>query len=315
MKRAKEIKAKDKKNKILTWKQSHSTLLKVRFMRIDNYRIYVTLRMTILELKAHLELVTGIPVFLQKLSYIDQADLLDDTTLKENLIMPKTEINLDVWFIWRDFINIAIEGDPQKVLSYGTTLEKEIEYHHSKYINLLPEETKISWLQLRGFIGLCIGAHHGWVNLCKELIDHGANPKRKTALGRNCLHLAAAHGQLEVISVFVDNGVLVQDRDSFGQTPIDIAILFGKSGVERFLIAVEPKLTYRKKSLPTLKQENTNPETKSTEGSRMSSIPASNLSLIDPLNQNLGEKELPKSTSDTKDLEVALPTIKEPSQN
>ncbi|XP_036356953.1 neurofilament medium polypeptide isoform X2 [Octopus sinensis] len=263
-------KARDKYR--LTWKKTHPVSLKVRLLKVDLYIVYVSMKMKISELKDHLELVTGIPYSLQKISYLD-ADLLDDTTLAENRILPKTEVDLDVWTIWKDLVKAAIKGDVYEVFRLGVTQDTEFEAPESQYILAMREDVRRDWIAYRAFVALCIGANRGLVPLCKELVAQGVNVKRKTPRGRTALHIAASHGRQEIISLLTDEGIKIQETDKSGWTAINIAILFAKAAAEKQLGSINSRQKYAQ-SKTTLKGRSKEADvSKRTNESSLESLP------------------------------------------
>ncbi|XP_033623084.1 ankyrin repeat domain-containing protein 60 isoform X5 [Fukomys damarensis] len=75
--------------------------------------------MTVRELKEDLDLMVGIPFDLQRLQYLDQGDLMDNTTLKFHDVLPGSTLSLRIWHYdgWTDLVVAAVEGDPSKVFS------------------------------------------------------------------------------------------------------------------------------------------------------------------------------------------------------
>ncbi|XP_052822880.1 protein phosphatase 1 regulatory subunit 16A isoform X5 [Octopus bimaculoides] len=90
---------------------------------------------------------------------IQEADLLDDTTLTENRILPKTEVDLDVWTIWREFVKAAIKGVNLKAkTSRGrTALHIAASHGRQEIIDLLISEgIKILEKDLSGWAAINI---------------------------------------------------------------------------------------------------------------------------------------------------------------
>ena len=64
--------SKNKKNGPKRWRDTHPTKLKIRLLGNEIFIVYVSSDMTIEELKRLLELATGIPYDLQRLTYLDE---------------------------------------------------------------------------------------------------------------------------------------------------------------------------------------------------------------------------------------------------
>ncbi|KAL8179544.1 UNVERIFIED_CONTAM: hypothetical protein K2H54_068259 [Gekko kuhli] len=70
-------------------------------------------------LKSRLELFVGIPVNFQRLQYLDEADLSDHSTLKENYIVSGSTITMRIWSqdAWGRLVRAAVKGNTTKVVS------------------------------------------------------------------------------------------------------------------------------------------------------------------------------------------------------
>ncbi|CDQ76547.1 unnamed protein product [Oncorhynchus mykiss] len=76
------------------------------------------LNMRIRELKNTMELVVGIPTDFQRVCYLDNGDLCDDTTIHCNDIIPGTTVTLMIWPYdgWSELVIAAATGDVFKVM-------------------------------------------------------------------------------------------------------------------------------------------------------------------------------------------------------
>ena len=78
-----------------------------------------------------------------------------------------------------------------------------------------------------GFTPLHKAASNGQIDICKLLIEKGADIHATDHSQRTALHLAAYHGHPEIIKLFIDKGINANVQDNNGYTPILWAI-FGK---------------------------------------------------------------------------------------
>ncbi|XP_019492706.1 PREDICTED: ankyrin repeat domain-containing protein 60 [Hipposideros armiger] len=178
--------------------------------------------MTVRELKEELDLVAGIPVDLQRLQYLDQGVLMDDTTLKFHDVVPGGIISLCVWRYdgWTELVLAAAEGDPSKLSCLGVTEDSFYQTANSQH---LKEKQWKKWVSQRAFVALYIASHRGHVEAVQYLLEHGANCLSRTPVGRTPLHVAAAMGQLDCISLLLKYGASTNDKDAKGMTPVVIS--------------------------------------------------------------------------------------------
>ncbi|KAM6147522.1 ankyrin repeat domain-containing protein 60 [Erethizon dorsatum] len=178
--------------------------------------------MTVRELKEDLDLMVGIPFNLQRLQYLDQGDLMDDTTLKFHDVVPGGVLSLCVWHYdgWTDLVVAAVEGDPSKLACLGTT--EDSFYRTANSERLEGAEWK-QWTSQRAFVALYITSHRGHSEAVRYLLEHGASCLSRSPVGRTALHVAAAMGCLDCISLLLEHGASIHDRDARGETPITVA--------------------------------------------------------------------------------------------
>lgn len=71
---------------------------------------------------------------------------------------------------------------------------------------------------------LSLAAQLGRIGVCKQLLDHGADPGRAPLYGITPLHFAAALNRRDVVALLVDRGAPLDARDKLHQrTPLDWA--------------------------------------------------------------------------------------------
>ncbi|XP_015737206.1 ankyrin repeat domain-containing protein 60 isoform X3 [Coturnix japonica] len=171
--------------------------------------------LTLKQLKSDLELLTGIPFHFQRLHYLDEIDLLDDSTFMDNDIVPRGTITMRIWRQdgWGQLVAAAAEGDTMKLAQLGVTKEYA---GTSPYAKILGPKQKKEWVAHRAFVALFVASHRGHVNAVKFLLSHGANVHSKTPLGRTALHVAAVMGRCECIELLM--GTEAGERDCCGQS-------------------------------------------------------------------------------------------------
>ncbi|KAI5947632.1 Ankyrin repeat domain-containing protein 60 [Manis javanica] len=186
--------------------------------RVTNCRSDMTVR----ELKEELDLLAGIPFNLQRLQYLDQGVLMDDTTLKFHDVVPGGIISLCVWHYdgWTELILAAVEGDPSKLSGLGVTEDCCYRTANSQHFDGL--EWK-KWVSQRAFVALYITAHRGHLDAVQYLLEHGASCLSRSPVGRTPLHVASAMGRSDCMKLLLNYGASIHGKDAKGETPISIA--------------------------------------------------------------------------------------------
>lgn len=174
---------------------------------------------TIINLKVKVELLTGVPVKLQRLSYLDQGDLDDNSTLMFHDVVDKSTLKMKVWNDWIDLVSACAKGQIEQVLKQGVA--QDTDFSNANF-GQMGAERRRNYLRSRGFVALLVAAHHGHCELVCELIKRGADLLGKTAHGRNILHVTAANGQTKCIKTLLNLGVanLIDEKDCNGRTAI-----------------------------------------------------------------------------------------------
>ncbi|KAL4833187.1 hypothetical protein H8958_009523 [Nasalis larvatus] len=186
--------------------------------RVANCRGDTTVR----ELKEELDLMVGIPFNLQRLQYLDEGVLMDDTTLKFHDVVPGGIISLCIWRHdgWTELVLAAAEGDPSKLSCLGLTEDSFYRTANSEHFE--GEKWK-QWTSQRAFVALYVASHRGHSVAVQYLLEHGASCLSRSPLGRTPLHVAAAMGRSDCINLLLQHGASIHDRDAKGETPISIA--------------------------------------------------------------------------------------------
>ncbi|XP_031472458.1 ankyrin repeat domain-containing protein 60 isoform X1 [Phasianus colchicus] len=192
---------------------------------------------TLKQLKSDLELLTGIPFHFQRLHYLDEMDLPDDSTLMDNDVVPGGTITMRIWRQdgWGHLVAAAAKGHTMKLAQLGVTEEYA---GTSPYAKILGPEQKKEWVAHRAFVALFVASHRGHVNTVKFLLSHGADVHSKTPLGRTALHVAAVMGRCECIELLVSCGARALDPDCEGQSAVRLARRWGQKQSERALMRV-----------------------------------------------------------------------------
>ncbi|XP_043836758.1 ankyrin repeat domain-containing protein 60 [Dromiciops gliroides] len=177
---------------------------------------------TVRELKEALDLMAGIPLHFQRLLYLDQGILMDDSTLGFHDIVPGGIISMYIWHQdgWQELVLAAVEGDISKLSCLGVTEDSLYRTPHS--IRLRTEKYK-EWIADRAFVALYIATHRGHFEVVRFLLENGASCLAKTPVGRTALHVAAAMGHVDCINLLLDYGALLNEKDLHGETPAEIA--------------------------------------------------------------------------------------------
>ncbi|XP_067410653.1 ankyrin repeat domain-containing protein 60 [Emydura macquarii macquarii] len=170
--------------------------------------------LTVWKLKHHLELLTGIPLHFQRLQYLDEVDLPDESTFKYNDIVPGGTITVQIW--------------RQDGVTKGSTFS-------TPNSQLLGPEQKKEWIAHRAFVALYIASHRGHIAAVQFLLQNGADLHSKTPLGRTALHAATVMGRCDCIDLLLSWGAQTLDPDNEGQTAVSLARLWGQKQSERRL--------------------------------------------------------------------------------
>jgi ankyrin repeat protein len=74
-----------------------------------------------------------------------------------------------------------------------------------------------------GWTCLMTASRNGHFDICRLLIDKGAQLEAKNCYGWTPLHIAASEGYIEIVRLLCDRGADVQARDDSGSTPLHFA--------------------------------------------------------------------------------------------
>ncbi|KAK6185952.1 hypothetical protein SNE40_008079 [Patella caerulea] len=203
--------------------------------------------MKISELKGQIEFVTGLPVHLQRVYYLDEGDLVDGSDIKSNDIVAGSKLQLSVWSQWRELVEAVVSGEADWVFRLGVTYPTDYQTPNSQYMAV---RARKAWIEERAFVALCIAANRGHDELVRKLIDAGANVDSTTPLGRTALHLAASRGRGHIIDLLLEKGAQIDAEDDSGQSALSIADKFGNKSCERHLFLFRWQQRAKKAAAP-----------------------------------------------------------------
>nr|CAB3221802.1 ankyrin repeat domain-containing protein 60 [Phallusia mammillata] len=183
------------------------------------------------ELKIRLELIAGIPTHLQRIMYLDQGDMEDNSTLRHHDVVTGASLTLNIWKSWSSLIRACARGHIADVMDLGVTIDSSFRNPNIEHMD--PEARKKCFLS-RAAIALYVAVHRGHLSLIKELLKTGVDIGATTKNGRNILHVAAANGQDKCIELLLANGAghLINATDDLGETPLQTACLWGQKACE-----------------------------------------------------------------------------------
>ncbi|KAI8504711.1 Ankyrin repeat domain-containing protein 60 [Branchiostoma belcheri] len=188
--------------------------------------------MQVWQLKEAVELEAGIPSNLQRLSYLDEGDMHEDSDLRHNDIVQGGTIKLKVWSQWQTLVEAAAEGDIEKVFQLGVTPDTKFRSPTSDYMG--PRQRR-AWFAERAAVALFIASNRGHLDLMHSLMEEGADVNATTPSGRTALHAAAARGRGECVDILLEKGARINAADREGKTALTIAADSNHKKTERHL--------------------------------------------------------------------------------
>lgn len=194
----------------------------------------VTISMTVDALKINLEIIAGIPKPLQRLMYLDEGDMEDNSTLQHHDIVSGAKITMTIWRTWMHLLQACVKGELDKVIKLGVTPDSDYRDPNSTFMS---EKKREEWFFERQSVALYVAAHRGHVDIIKQLISAGADVSKTTKCGRTALHVAAAVGQDACVDLLLKYGAgeLIKTEDNLGKTPLLLASEWGHKSSERRL--------------------------------------------------------------------------------
>ncbi|NXT93249.1 ANR60 protein, partial [Anhinga rufa] len=194
--------------------------------------------LTVKKLKSHLELLAGIPFHFQRLQYLDEVDLPDESTFEDNDIVPGGTITMRIWRQdgWGHLVAAAAKGETLKLARLGVTEDSAAT---TPYAESLGPEQKKERVAHRASVALFVASHRGRVETAKFLLRHGADLHSTTPLGRTALHVAAVAGHCDCVELLLSHGARALVPDSEGQTAVSLARLWGQKESERTMVGFQ----------------------------------------------------------------------------
>ena len=117
-------------------------------------------------------------------------------------------------------------------------------YGHAEIIELIIENCKLVKRDIselvnrptfRGRTALLTAAHHGHIQVCKQLFKNGADLNHQDDHKFTALIYASNQGHFDVVKWLVENGANVHLKDNFGENALKCALTQGYTEIIRFL--------------------------------------------------------------------------------
>ncbi|XP_052063178.1 uncharacterized protein LOC127702912 isoform X1 [Mytilus californianus] len=207
-------------------KSNPSFNMRIKLFTDEVFPLYnITADMKVADLKKYVEFATGIPVHLQRISYLDEGELQDSVDIRSCDIVPGATLHLRVWPTWKELIEAVTANDIDWVFSLGVTANTT---YHTPQSDYMTKKQRRPWIEERAFIALFIASHRGHDKLVKRLIDAGASLSATTPAGRTALHVASAQGQSKIVDVLLESGSDIGARDVDGNDALGIAAKYNQ---------------------------------------------------------------------------------------
>ena len=175
---------------------------------------------TFSNLKCHIELLYGLPYELQRIFLPRDSHFVADwvplVAIREG---GDTEVFIKTEPSWTTFVSTCLRAANAKVLALLDTVEDRNVYEN------------------RLFVASCIAIASNNEILLKKLFQCNAKVDKRTASGRNLMHLAVLSDSLETINIILKNGggQLITAQDSYEEAPVNLAEKVGATAsVELF---------------------------------------------------------------------------------
>ncbi|CAF0933556.1 unnamed protein product [Brachionus calyciflorus] len=181
------------------------------------------LSMKIRDLKSCLEFICGVPYNLQRLSYLDDGELIDSKDIQYYDIIEGGVVIMDIWTIYLGLVQICSYGTIEDALKQGVSMSVEWKSPTSDYMFT---RDKGKYVKERGGIALFIASHRGNLDLVKGLLSHGADINYKSALGRTALMVSVVANKTDIIEYLLENNANIDLVDINGDTALSIAKKF-----------------------------------------------------------------------------------------
>jgi len=109
----------------------------------------------------------------------------------------------------------------------------------AKVVKLINQGADVNTVDNGGNTPLMLAARWGYISIVKTLLDHGALPdKVRSPKGRTALMIACAYySNLEICKMLVDKGADVNTTANDGTTSLMLAAQFGKVEIVSYLLS------------------------------------------------------------------------------
>nr|XP_003223785.1 PREDICTED: ankyrin repeat domain-containing protein 60 [Anolis carolinensis] len=196
--------------------------------------------LTIKNLKSRLELLVGIPVNFMRLQYLDEVDLNEDSTFRNNDIILGGTLTLRIWSedAWGHLVTAAASGIKEMLADVGGI---STSVFNTASARRMGPEKRNEWLAYRTFVALFITVRRGYLDAVELLLQNGVDLKLKTPLGRTVLHVAVISGHIACVDLLLSYGAKITEEDYEGYTPVDLARQWGQKECERRLFQFQWK--------------------------------------------------------------------------
>ncbi|XP_025115445.1 ankyrin repeat domain-containing protein 35-like isoform X1 [Pomacea canaliculata] len=184
------------------------------------------------ELKEYLEFASGLPTNIQRLSYLDEGDLLNESDVRTNDIVPGATLQLRVWPMWTTLVEAVAQNDIEQVMQLGVTNPSS---YHSPNSDYMTKRARNTWLEERAAVALFMAANRGLDKMCSKLVNSGADINARSPNGRTALHIASSQGHGHIVDLLLEKGADIDAEDNHGETALSIAEHFGFKSCGRHL--------------------------------------------------------------------------------
>ncbi|KAI3389428.1 hypothetical protein SNEBB_000318 [Seison nebaliae] len=196
-------------------------------MKIDSLEVKV------LSIKEQLELVIGLPVNLIKLSFNDDADLLDNKSLKFYQIYHRARIQMKIFHLYETLINDVVHESLENLKSNGIFQNEPFSSPTAEY---MMKKDRQNFIKDRNGIAIYVASHRGLLEVLQFIQfqcvtkEEEINLKYRTPVGRTALHVASFRSNLNVINFLLNNGIGFNVKDVNNITPLKLSEENGNDG-------------------------------------------------------------------------------------